>query len=110
MARPQKLQEDLRVHQVNIRLTESEKVMAEGQAEMAGLSIANWLRTAAFSKKALQIKVSPMHRSYYRQLIGMSTNINQISRKINQNHYPKIYQQLLDVKSLLVKINEIFQK
>lgn len=110
MARPRKLQEELRIHQVNIRLTDSEKIKAAKQAEMAGLSVANWLRTSAFSKKALQIKVSPVHRFYYRQLIGLGSNVNQLTRKINQNQYPKIYQELLDVKSLLVKINEIFQR
>ncbi|NOU60571.1 plasmid mobilization protein [Marinifilum caeruleilacunae] len=110
MARPRKLQEDLRIYQVNIRLTETEKLKADEQAEMAGLSVANWLRTAAFSKKTLQVKVSPMHRTYYRQLVGIGSNVNQLARKINQNQYPKIYQQLLDVKSLLIKINEIFQE
>ncbi|WP_421917858.1 plasmid mobilization protein [Marinifilum sp.] len=110
MARPRKLQEELRIHQLNIRLTDSEQSYALKQAEMAGLSPANWIRTSAFSKKALQIKVSPMHRAYYRQLVGLGSNVNQLTRKINQHQYPKIYQQLLEVKSLLVKINEVFHK
>lgn len=110
MARPKKDKLDLRTHQFNIRLTENEKSYVLKQAAMAGLSPANYIRTAAFTRKALQIKVSPMHRAFYRQLVGVSTNINNISKKIAQNQYPKIYQQLKEVKSLLVKINEIFQK
>jgi len=110
MARPKKIENDLRKFQTNIRLTEEEKELAIKQAEMAGLSVANWLRVAAFSKRKLQVKVSPMHRAYYRQLVGVSTNINQISKKVNQSQYPKIYEELLQVRKLLVEINKIFSQ
>jgi len=110
MARPKKKFDDLRIHQINIRLTNSELKYAMIQAKMAGLSLANWLRIAAFSKKALQVKVSPMHREYYKQLVGIASNINQSTRKINSGQYPKVYQELLDLKKLLLKINELLHK
>jgi len=110
MARPKKNIDELRIHQTNIRLTKTEQEFAEKQAALSGLSVANWIREAAFSKNALQIKVSPMHRAYYRQLVGVATNINQISRKINMSQYPKIYSELESLKSILVEINKIFHK
>lgn len=108
MARPKKEFEDLRIHQVNIRLTNVEKEYSEKQAELSGLSVANWLRKAAFSKKALTLKVSPMHREYYRQLVGISRNINQIARKYNAGHFPNIEKELYETKTLLKNINKLF--
>ena len=110
MARPKKDVYNLRIHQVNIRLTQAEQEFAIKQAELAGLSIANWLRNAAFSKKALKVKVSPLHKAYYKQLIGVSTNINQIARKVNQNQFPKVYSELLYLRKLLENINSLFHK
>ncbi len=108
MARPKKECDELRIHQFNIRLTNSEAEFAKKQSELAGLSVANWLRKAAFSKKALVAKVSPMHRAYYRQLVGMSTNLNQISHKLNSGQYTKIHSEILAATELLKKINQLF--
>jgi len=108
MSRPMKNEDELRIHQVNIRLTEIENVYAKQQAQLTALSVANWMRNSAFSKRALVQKVSPMHREYYKQLVGLSNNINQISRKINQNQFPKIYEEIINVKTLLVEINKLF--
>ena len=110
MARPKKDIDQLRIHQTNIRLTKMEQEFAENQASLAGLSVANWIREAAFSKNALQVKVSPMHRAYYRQLVGVATNINQISRKINMSQYPKIYSELKSLKAILEEINKVFHE
>jgi len=108
MARPKKNEDELRIHQVNIRLTEIENIHAKEQAQLTGLTVANWMRNSAFSKRALVQKVSPMHREYYKQLVGVSNNINQLTRKINQNQFPKIHDELINVKNLLLEINKIF--
>jgi hypothetical protein len=108
MARPKKNTDELRVHQTNIRMTNSERIYAQQQALLAGLTIATWLRIAAFSKKALKVHINPLHREYYRQLIGIATNINQISHKINQGVHTKIHHELIQVRELLTKIlNEL---
>ena len=106
MARPHKEIESLRIHQVNIRLTNAEREFANQQAEMAGLSIANWIRRAAFSKKPLKLKVSPLHRDYYRRLVGVSNNINQLTHRVNSGQYTKIHSLLVELQQLLTQINK----
>ncbi|MCW3787218.1 plasmid mobilization protein [Plebeiibacterium sediminum] len=108
MARPKKEIDELRIHQVNIRLTKIEYEFANRQAELAGLSVTNWLRRAAFSKRPLKLRVSPMHRAYYKQLIGISNNLNQIARKVNRGEYTKIHSEIVQANDLLKKINKIF--
>lgn len=109
MARPRKEIENLRIHQVNIRLTDAERKFAYQQAELAGLSVANWLRRAAFSKRPLVLpKTTLMHRAYYKQLIGMSTNINQISKRLNQGKNIKVISEIEEANILLRQIFKLF--
>jgi hypothetical protein len=108
MARPRKNRDDLRVHCCNVRLTKSEKRYAEREAAKISCSVANWLRKSSFSKGELQVPTMP--REYYKQLIGLSNNINQIAKKLNQNKYSKISAEIVEVRELLLKIYNLFQK
>jgi hypothetical protein len=105
MARPKKKIEELRIHQVNIRLTEIEYELAKEQADFTGRTVANWLRDSAFSKKPLRMKVNKMDRSYYIQLAQLGNNINQIAKKLNQGKYTRILSEIQEVKALLIEIN-----
>lgn len=108
MARPRKEIEDLRIHQVNIRLTDVEKVYSLSQAKLASLSVANWLRRAALSKRPLVLpKTTPMHRAYYKQLVRLSTNINQIAKRLNQGKYTKILSEIEVANALLRQITQL---
>ncbi|HLW40202.1 MAG TPA: plasmid mobilization relaxosome protein MobC [Brumimicrobium sp.] len=108
MARPKKEIEELRIHQINIRLTDIEREYANKQAKLAGLTIANWLRRAAFSKRPLVLsKVTPMHRAYYKQLVGISNNINQIAKNLNQGKYTKILSSISETNALLRQIAQL---
>ncbi len=110
MGRPKKSFDELRIYQVNLRLTETENEFAIQQAEISGCtSVANWLRKSAFSKRPLKPqKITPMHRAYYQQLVGLSSNVNQIARKINSGEYTKIFYEIQEVRKLLVDINNLF--
>ena len=108
MARPRKHRDELRVHCCNLRLTKSEKGYAEREAAKISCSVANWLRKSAFSKGEIQVPTMP--REYYKQLIGLSNNINQIAKNINQNKYTKISADIEEVRELLFKIYNLFQK
>ncbi|PXY01643.1 mobilization protein [Marinifilum breve] len=110
MARPRKIYEDLRLYQVSVRLTKKENEIAREQAELASQSVANWLRNSAFSKKQYEVTTTPMHKAYYRQLTGVANNINQITKKLNQNKYSKISAEIQEVRELLLKIYNLFQK
>lgn len=105
MARPRKEIEELRIHQVNIRLTDFEYLYAKEQSDLSGRTVAQWMRESAFSKKPLKMKVNKMHRSYYIQLSQLGNNINQIAKKLNQGRYTKIHAEILEVKQLLQQIN-----
>lgn len=108
MARPRKEIEELRMHQVNIRLTDTEKGYAIRQAELSSQSLANWIRRAAFSKRPLTMpKTTPMHRAYYKQLVGLSTNINQISKRLNQGKYTRILSEIEAANALLRQITQL---
>ena len=108
MARPKKDNVDLRIFQMNIRLTESEYWFAKEQSKLLNLSIPNWLRKSAFSKRALTVTVTPMHRAYYKQMVGLSNNLNQIAKKVNSNQYTKIHEEIIAVKTLLQNLNSLF--
>lgn len=114
MARPRKKLDELRVHQVSVRLTASENDYASAQAKLIGTSTASWLRLNALSKQELSITTTPMHREYYKQIVGLSTNTNQIAKKLNQQIQTEIsgdiLENILEVRELLSKIYALFQK
>jgi hypothetical protein len=106
MARPRKDIEELRIHQVNIRLTDFEFLYAKEQSELSGRTVAQWMRDSAFSKKPLKMRINKMHRSYYIQLAQLGNNINQIAKKLNQGKYTRIHAEINQVKELLIEINK----
>jgi hypothetical protein len=108
VARPRKKIEELRINQITVRLSDAEKEYATQQAKLANLSVATWMRKAAFSKRPLMLpKTTPMHRAYYKQLVGMSNNINQITKKLNQGRYTKILYEIEKTNTLLSQITQL---
>ena len=108
MARPRKKIEELRIHQITVRLSEAEKEYAIQQAKLANLSVATWMRKAAFSKRPLVLpKTSPIHHDYYKQLTGIANNINQITKKLNQGRYTKIFSEIEKANTLLRQIAKL---
>lgn len=109
MGRPRLNEEKLRIHQLNLSLTAAEFEYAKMQAEIYGQSVTAWCRKAAFSKRPLlQPKITPMHRAYYKQLVGLSNNTNQIAKRLNKGEYTKIHDELCSIRQLLVQINQLF--
>nr|WP_234408314.1 plasmid mobilization relaxosome protein MobC [Marinilabilia salmonicolor] len=89
-------------------MTDAEKEYAIQQAKLANLSVTTWVRKAAFSKRSLILpETTPMHRAYYKQLVGMSNNINQITKKLNQGRYTKILTEIEKANTLLEKITKL---
>lgn len=109
MGRPLLSAEKLRVHQINISLTSAELEFLKAQAEIYQSSPTVCFRKMAFSKKPLRTpKLTPMHRAYYRQLVGLSNNANQIAKRLNKNEYSKIHEELIKIRQLLIQINHLF--
>ena len=106
MGRPKKSDLDLKKNQVNIRLDAKEKEYADQEAAKIPCSVANWIRRSAFAKGRISVRHSGIDRNTYRQLSGMGNNLNQLTKQINNHHYPKIFNELQELRKLLVKINE----
>ena len=105
MGRPPVDDQNKRVVQVNIRLTEDEYKKASEHAEASRLSPANWMRYKVFTGKFPPMKASPLNAKIFYELNKMGVNLNQITHKINQGDIPKDYLlHILQVQALLTKI------
>lgn len=83
MARPPLKDEDKRLIQVNIRLTQSESERVCGLAEASALTPANWIRQKVFTGRFPEVKVSPMTAAVYRELHRIGVNLNQAVKQMN---------------------------
>jgi len=106
MARPKKDDLYLKKYQCNIRLDSREREFAEEEAAKIPCSVANWIRKSAFSKERINVKYSGIDRNTYRQLSAIGNNLNQISRRINSQQYPKVFKELQLLRELLVEIHK----
>jgi uncharacterized phage-associated protein len=105
MGRPRVEDQDKRVVQVNIRLTEDENKKVIHYASASGLSPANWIRKKVFTGKFPAYKVSPLDASIYNELKKIGVNLNQATHKINQGEMPKDYTVfILQLRNLLDKV------
>jgi uncharacterized phage-associated protein len=105
MGRPRVEDQDKRVVQVNIRLTEDENKKVIHYASASGLSPANWIRKKVFTGKFPAVKASPLDASIYNELKKIGVNLNQATHKINQGDMPKDYTVfILQLRNLLDKV------
>ena len=105
MSRPRKNEQDRRVVQVNIRLTEEETNKVNGYATASGLSPANWIRYKVFTGKYPPVRMSPLDASVYQELRRIGVNLNQATHKLNLGDFPKDYRLLqLELFTLLNRI------
>ena len=107
MGRPRVGDQDKRIVQVNIRLTEDEYKRASQYAEASYLSPANWIRYKVFNGKFPLMKTSPIDAKVFYELNKMGVNLNQITHKINQGEVPKEY--LLFTLQVRAKLTEVLK-
>jgi hypothetical protein len=109
MGRPRVEDQDKRIVQVNIRLTEEEHKKVTQYAQASGLSPANWMRKKVFTGKFPPVKLSPLEASMYNELRSIGVNLNQIARKINQGddhhkHFDFLLSTWIDIKGMLKQL------
>lgn len=109
MVRPRKNYEELKLFQVNIRLTDSENKLANDLADQARLSVPDWFRACAFSKKRPAAKQRFVHRELFLDLSRIGNNINQLAYHANSGN-PVLSEELSRLKELQEVISEIQQK
>ncbi|MDT3403785.1 plasmid mobilization protein [Mucilaginibacter terrae] len=107
MARPALSEEERRVVQVNIRLTEEESKRVSAQAEAASLTPANWIRHKVFTGRFPVTKASPIEAKLYRELHYIGNNLNQAVKLLHSGKlspaYLTILMTLLNIKNDILK-------
>ncbi len=89
MSRPKLQDQNKRLVQVNIRLTNAENEKVTDFAATAGLSPANWIRYKIFIGKNPPVRMSPLDVSIYSELKKIGVNLNQATHKLNLGEFPK---------------------
>jgi uncharacterized protein (DUF1778 family) len=87
MARPRKHKPERRDAQVNIRLTDAERVALEEKADNAGLTLAEYMRQRAIAGRVTPKRPAADDRLLH-ELNMIGVNINQIARALNAEHTP----------------------
>jgi hypothetical protein len=109
MGRPRVEDQNKRIVQVNIRLTEDEYKKVTQYSQASGLSPANWMRKKVFTGKFPPVKLSPLEASMYTELRSIGVNLNQIAHKINQGddhnkHFDFLISTWIDIKGVLKQL------
>ena len=106
MARPKSDVENLRVFQVNIRLTFDQQILIESLAQTYGLSVVEYVRKRALNKQLPKHTISPINRELLIELSRIGNNVNQLAKRNNQNFLEK-YVFNRDLRELKEILNQI---
>lgn len=87
MARPKSSIQNLKLFQINIRLTLNEQVLLEEYAKEYGLSIVQYIRLRTLKKQLPKFRMSVIDRSLLIELSRIGNNLNQITKKVNQGDF-----------------------
>jgi uncharacterized protein (DUF1778 family) len=86
MARPKKNFDEIKLLQINLRVTLSEQVQLEEAAKTHGLSLVQYIRVRALKKQLPKFKMTVADQELVIELSRIGNNINQITKKINQGN------------------------
>lgn len=82
--RPRGLPETVRRMTIGVRVNDAEWQTLQARARHMGMSPAQWLRTAALSRRLPPPPVPETNRAAYAELTRLAVNLNQISRAANE--------------------------
>jgi hypothetical protein len=95
MGRPRVEDQNKRVVQVNIRLTENEYNKLSEYAEASRTTPADWIRHKVLNGKYPPPKLTPIETKVYHELNRIGVNINQAVHKLNEGELPEAFGELL---------------
>jgi hypothetical protein len=103
MGRPKKELSNLKIIQVNVRMTTDEYLKVASNAETLGISIADYIRKTCTGKSLPTKKINPLDRELFVQLSRIGNNINQLTKIYNLGIRDpfNIKEQLIAIKELL---------
>ncbi len=111
MARPKKRLEEIKLFQINLRVTLNEQVQLEEIAKTYGLNVVEFIRRSALKKQLPKFTMPSLKRDLLIELSRIGNNINQMSKRANQgnpnlkgleNELLNLYKQLNDIKNQLL--------
>ena len=74
----------LRHSTIGVRVSDAEYAALRERAGRMGMTPAQWLRTAALSRRLPQPPVPPVNREKYSELARLAANLNQLARASNE--------------------------
>lgn len=106
MARPKKKIEEIKLFQINLRVTLIEQVQLEEIAKAYGLNVVEFVRRRALQKQLPKFTMPVLQRDLLIELSRIGNNINQMSKKANQGN-PNLNGLEEELLNLNKKLNEI---
>ena len=106
MGRPKKKIEEIKLFQINLRVTLNEQIQLEESAKSHGLNVVEFIRRRALHKQLPKFSMSGLERDLLIELSRIGNNINQMSKKVNQGN-PNLKGLEEELLNLNKKLNEI---
>lgn len=106
MARPSKQIHDLKMLQINIRVTLEEQLSIEEYSKSYGLSVTQFIRIRALKTQLPKHSMPSINRALFIELSRIGNNLNQLTKKANQNH-PDVKGLNVELLDLNTKLNEL---
>ena len=106
MARPKKKLDEIKLFQINLRVTLNEQVQLEEIAKTYGLNVVEFVRRRALQRQLPKFTMPGLQRDLLIELSRIGNNINQISKKVNQGN-PNLKGLEEELLNLNKKLNEI---
>lgn len=101
MARPKKKIEEVKVFQINVRVTLSEQLQLEEIAKSYGLTVIDFVRRRALQKQLPKFYLSRLDRDLVITLSRIGNNLNQLTKNANQGK-----SELKRLENELLSLNE----
>ncbi|UGS21824.1 plasmid mobilization protein [Flavobacterium cyclinae] len=106
MARPRKKLDEIKLFQINLRVTLNEQVQLEEIAKANGLNLVEYIRRRALQKQLPKFTMSGLQRDLLIELSRIGNNINQMSKRVNQGN-PNLKGLESELSNLHKQLNEI---
>ena len=106
MARPRKKLDEIKLFQINLRVTLNEQVQLEEIAKANGLNLVEYIRRRALKKQLPKFTMSGLQRDLLIELSRIGNNINQMSKRVNQGN-PNLKGLESELSNLHKQLNEI---
>ena len=106
---------DRKVYKVSFKLSETELMKLESDANRAGKNRSEYLRELVKNSKGVDTTFAADRSSFIRQITGIATNVNQIAKVVNTQGFAYtsdingIKRDLEDIKRLMQEVLSVWQ-